>query len=356
MRVGMIVRSSLFKTRGGDTIQISETARCLDHLGVHVRIMLANEKIPYGDFDLFHFFNITRPADILRHLNKIHQPVILTSIYINNQNSNAVFRKGLSFFSRMLTEDQMEYIKAIARGLNRTDEFPDINYLRFGQHTSIKNILNRVDKVITVSDREQELIFSRYHVPFNYTNILPGLSETFLKSFSFNKKEDDLVLCVSRIEANKNQLNLIKALNDTKYRLIIVGDAAPNQTDYYMECRKSASSNISFLPFMSHDGLRELYLSAKVHVLPSFFENFGLSTLEAISMGCQVVVGENGFISDVIGDFAFYCDPASPSSIYSAVDKAAKAPDDLSVIEKVRQMTWLNAAEKIKLLYHSILD
>ena len=39
-------------------------------------IKLTNEKIDYSKYDLLHFFNITRPADILYHLEKSSLPPI----------------------------------------------------------------------------------------------------------------------------------------------------------------------------------------------------------------------------------------------------------------------------------------
>jgi len=39
------------------------------------------------------------------------------------------------------------------------------------------------------------------------------------------------VLCIARIEGIKNQLNLIKALNDTEFNVLLIGSHAPNQKD-----------------------------------------------------------------------------------------------------------------------------
>jgi len=65
MKVALIVRSTLFTTKGGDTVQVVQTAGHLRRYGVRADIRLANEPIDYNSYHLLHFFNLTRPADIL---------------------------------------------------------------------------------------------------------------------------------------------------------------------------------------------------------------------------------------------------------------------------------------------------
>ncbi|HET7002588.1 MAG TPA: glycosyltransferase family 1 protein, partial [Puia sp.] len=69
MKVAFISRSSLFSDKGGDTIQIVNTAAALRHLGVEVDIFLADQKPDYDKYDFLHFFNIIRPDDILPHIS-----------------------------------------------------------------------------------------------------------------------------------------------------------------------------------------------------------------------------------------------------------------------------------------------
>ena len=52
MKIAFITRSTLYKVHGGDTIQISETAKCLERIGVSVSIYRTNEKIDYEQFNL----------------------------------------------------------------------------------------------------------------------------------------------------------------------------------------------------------------------------------------------------------------------------------------------------------------
>src|ERR1700749_4989904 len=83
IKVAMIVRSTLYTVQGGDTIQALQTARSLCAEGITVDIKLTNEQIDYNSYHLLHFFNITRPADILYHIRKSTLPFVVSTILIN---------------------------------------------------------------------------------------------------------------------------------------------------------------------------------------------------------------------------------------------------------------------------------
>ena len=158
-------------------------------------------------------------------------------------------------------------------------------------------------------------------------------------------KDNKLVICAARIEGIKNQLNLIKALNNTRYTLLLIGSPAPNQKSYYEECRKTAANNIFFYNHVPQEILTGYYGAAKVHALPSWFETCGLSSLEAVAMGCNIAITDRGYTRDYFGNDAFYCDPESPESIFNAVDKAAKSDSPKQLQEKIiANYTWQKAA------------
>src|SRR5450755_1356342 len=128
-RVAMIVRSTLFSSKGGDTIQVLHTARLLRQLGILVDIRLTNETIHYNQYKLLHFFNLTRPADILHHIGKAGLPFVVSTILIDYSEYDKYHRKGLpGLIFRYLSADSIEYIKAIARWITGKDKLRSISY------------------------------------------------------------------------------------------------------------------------------------------------------------------------------------------------------------------------------------
>jgi glycosyltransferase involved in cell wall biosynthesis len=169
-------------------------------------------------------------------------------------------------------------------------------------------------------------------------------------------KDNNLVVCAARIEGLKNQLNLIKALNNSSFTVLIVGEPAPNQNRYYKKCRGIAADNIIFTGRLTQKELAAFYRRAKVHVLPSWFETCGLSTLEAAAMGCNVVITDKGYTREYFGDDAFYCDPSDPASILYAVKQASKSDCRKELQRKIlNNYTWQRAAAVTLKAYKKII-
>src|ERR1700761_5982251 len=95
MKVALITRSTLFAVPGGDTVQVTETARHLGNIGVLAEIKLTGDEIDYKRYDLLHFFNLTRPADILFHSEKTGKPFVVSTILCNYSEYDKYHRKGI---------------------------------------------------------------------------------------------------------------------------------------------------------------------------------------------------------------------------------------------------------------------
>lgn len=346
IKVAMITRSTLFTARGGDTVQAVQTARVLGDHGISVDIKLTNEEINYERYNLLHFFNITRPADILYHIGKAKTPFVVSTILINYSEYDRNHRKGLpGMIFRFLPADAIEYLKAISRWTIGKDRLMSLSYVWKGQKRSVMHVLKHARLLLPNSDSEYNRLTQKYNCSSDYM-VIPNGVDTGLFRFDRNMQKDDkLVLCVARIEGVKNQLNLIRALNNTEYKLLIIGTAAPNQQSYYRACCEVAASNISFIEHLPQEELVKYYQKAKVHVLPSWFETTGLSSLEAAAMGCNIVITDKGDTREYFGDDAFYCEPSSPENIYASVEKASSSPFNKNLQKRITTLyTWQRAS------------
>src|SRR3954469_11045960 len=123
MKIAFITRSTLYTVFGGDTVQILETAKQLRQLGLEVAIFRSNETIPYDEFDLLHFFNLIRPADILYHIKRSRTPFVITPILIDYTEYDKKHRKGFpGWLLRRFSSG--EYLKAICRWILLKDSLP----------------------------------------------------------------------------------------------------------------------------------------------------------------------------------------------------------------------------------------
>lgn len=347
MRIVFISRSTLFSVPGGDTIQIESTAKYLRKLNVSVDIKLTNEKINYAKYDLMHFFNIIRPSDILTHVENSNKPYVISTIFVDYSEFDKKHPLWLIRIIRyFFSPDMVEYIKTIIRAFKNGESVKSGRYLWKGHRKSIVYLLQNAKCLLPNSESEYCRLKKEYDVSQKYKVIPNGIDLSKFKSSSHNQIKEG-ILCVGRVEGLKNQLNLIRAFRNTNFKLLIIGKAGPNHAKYYKQCVEEATSNISFLNHLSQDELIEYYKNAKVHVLPSYFETTGLSSLEAAFMGCNIVITNKGDTYEYFKDFAFYCDPNDPSTIYDKVIEAYRTPYNNEFRDYLeKNFSWEIAANK----------
>lgn len=357
VKVLFIARATLYKDSGGDTVQVLNTADALRKSGITVEIVLTTDTIDYAKFDLLHFFNIIRPADILFHISKANKPFVVSTIYVDYSEFEKKNRKGITGLAfRLLGRDMIEYLKVIARLVVNNEKIMSHQYLFYGHRRSVRKIIAASDMLLPNSQSEYNRLSKDYAIFGSYRVIPNAIEPSLFVTDGRIKRDDNLVICVGRIEGRKNQLNLIKALNNSRFKLILIGAASANQVKYYQACKAIAAPNVSFINKISQVELKSYYQEAKVHVLPSWFETTGLSSLEAAVMGCNVVITEKGDTREYFEDYAYYCDPNEPKSILSAVLTASSQPYNEKLYSKiVNNFTWKQTAEKTLEAYKTII-
>lgn len=358
MRVALISRSTLYKQVGGDTIQVKNTAMALNKAGIMADIKLTDQHIDYEQYDLLHFFNLTRPADILFHAKKAKRPYVVTPILVDYSQYDKYYRKRMpGFLFRLLSSDNIEYMKTTARWLTGKDRLMTKSYLWRRQKNCIRDVLQHAGMILPNSSLEYEKLADLYNCRPACTIVPNGVDTEIFAGDQSTNRDPQLVICVGRIEGIKNQEMLIKALNNSSYKLVLIGAPSPNQYNYYKHCRRIAGKNITFIDHLPQQELAGWYRRAKVHVLPSWFETCSLSSLEAGAMGCNLVIGDKGFTREYYEDHAFYCNPADPSSILQAVKKAAEVDHNHQFREKVlSNYTWQKAAQQTMAAYNQALQ
>jgi glycosyltransferase involved in cell wall biosynthesis len=357
MRILFIARATIFSAPGGDTIQIQSTAKYLRRHALTVDVALANERINYAQYDLLHFFNITRPADILWHVQQSKKPFVISPIFIDYREYEREHQRGIiSLLNRFLSKEVIEYLKVIARYFKNGEKINSWSFLWKGQRRSIIYLLQKAACLLPNSNSEYNRLYNSYHLHQRYFIIPNAIDPEKFVTTTTLPKDEHLVLCVARIEGIKNQYNLIQALNDTKFRLLIIGKPAPNHVKYYQTCVNAASSNIQFIDHLPQEQLIPMYQQASIHILPSWFETTGLSSLEAAVMGCKIVITDKGDTREYFKDFAYYCDPGDPLSIRDAIEHAALTPVNPQLRTHIlKNYTWENTAEMTALAYKQIL-
>ncbi len=136
--------------------------------------------------------------------------------------------------------------------------------------------------------------------------------------------------------------------------LVVAGGPAPDRPDS-SDLERAACAELSGAPDRivrlrepsDHD-LAGLMAGADAFCLPSLYEGFGLTALEAMGCGAPVVVSDRGALPEVVGDAGLVVEPSVPSltaalgSLLSDPAKAQELGERAAV--RARGFTWERTA------------
>ena len=81
------------------------------------------------------------------------------------------------------------------------------------------------------------------------------------------------------------------------------------------------ADRVDWQPYADAASLPDLYRGARVLLLPSLYEGFGLTTLEAMACGTPVLTSNISSLPEVVGDAALVVDPLDTAAIKEALER-----------------------------------
>jgi glycosyltransferase involved in cell wall biosynthesis len=104
------------------------------------------------------------------------------------------------------------------------------------------------------------------------------------------------------------------------------------------------------------DERENVFAGARVVVMPSLDEGFGLPALEAMSAGIPVVASNRGSLPEVVATGGILVDPLEASALADALetlvaDDAAAAAWGSAGLARARQFSWTAAASTLRQAY-----
>src|SRR3954452_11978724 len=191
--------------------------------------------------------------------------------------------------------------------------------------TVLPVIARRARLVITVSE------FSRREIQevlgVDATVIPNGVDERFKPG-----PKKDYALVVGTKIARKN----LAALNDLGMEVVAAGSARR-----YM---KAEATNIRELGYVPDDELPALYAGARVLLMPSLYEGFGLPCLEAMASGTPVVAANRGALPETCGDAALVVEPEDFAD--AAVEAVGNERLIQAGLQRAARFTWERTARE----------
>ena len=351
--------SVLFWTRrrtaphGGDLVSLEHTMQALRAQNIPCDISddPAHALEPYT---LVHLYNLTDGAVALEYVARARaaqKPLVVTPIYWSHAQwfetrLRATPQERPEFFLGNLDEPD----RALSREL-----FIQSEYFSRAAH---QLVCQAAAYIFPKSRGEENLLTEEFgaarekmRVVYNGVNpaFARGDAERFFQTYNVR----DFIFSAARIEERKNTIGILRAWRDETIPLVLAGNAP--DANYLELCKREASANVSFIGALTPAHIADAHAAARVHVLASWWEEVGLSALEAAVAGCNLVLTQNGPAREYFGDDVVLCDPADPRSIHDAIRAAYDAPRQTRLASGLAErFTWERAAHTLRECYLEI--
>lgn len=222
----------------------------------------------------------------------------------------------------------------------------------------------RAHAVVTSTEYGKRLITGQLHVPAERVYVCPpGAPRWASLDRDRQPPANGAVLFVGTLERRKNIGTLLDAFELLQQRrtprppLLLAGRATEDAREWLTRIsRPPLAGHVTHLGYVSNEDRERLYATARVVVIPSLDEGFGLPALEAMSAGVMVVASNRGALPEVLGGAGALIDPADARSLADALERALS--DDGWVRERVRAgllraqtYTWSRAAATLHVAY-----
>ena len=345
MKVALLSYQMLFQRKGGLQIHVLETLKSLKKIGVKADLFdPVNQKL--SDYDLIHVFSsINGNNRIVEAAKEQNVPVVITPI-IQTSDWSRSFSIRAAIIERLVGK-----------------------ITRWNLHTNyqeIKKSISNADHVFAGSIKEKDVIINTFEVKERDVSVVPiGVSDLFFNAepLLFRKKHDyhnKFVLCAANISPYKNQLNIIKALNNSGLDVVLLGGVEEKHKNYLDECLKEGGDKVHYFGSYEHDNpiLTSAYAAAEVSILISQGENGPTVTYESLASGTPAVVTKfNGLDLKKNNKVWVEVDPYNLSEIYTAVESLMKIKQDETSLSKIdKNYAWSNIAMEINEVYMKLIN
>lgn len=234
-----------------------------------------------------------------------------------------------------------------------------------------KYIYSKYDHVISISPEVEEALLKWLKEKKNprFSIIDNGIViDNFFEAPRYKKQEiwsdfteEDILLCmVGSFTDQKNHaflLEVMKCLPD-QFKLMLVGEGEKYDEIKNLATQNNLNDRVMFLGFRKD--VSSLINTADIVVIPSAWEGFGLSAVEALACGKPIVASDVPGLAQVIGDCGKKVELGNKEEFAEAIQNSVKYVADVSYSVRCRKRAKKydikKMAENYLTLYESMIQ
>ena len=250
---------------------------------------------------------------------------------------------------------------------------------RLGYLTLTNGIAQRADHILVPSNFVKEDVAKRLHVPKDKITVTYEAAAGSIKEVGLTDEEKRKVLrkyhliqpfivYTGSVYPHKNVDVLVSAIEkhnqrkevDLQLALICSRSVFWERLNKKIT-EKNLQSIIKLLGFVEDEDVSKLYSLALALVHPSKMEGFGLTGLEAMSVGLPVISSNASCLPEVYGDAALFFNPNDVDDLVSRLETFIKNPELRSEMStkgylQARKYSWQRMAKETLAVYKQLLS
>ena len=179
------------------------------------------------------------------------------------------------------------------------------------------------------------------------------------------KVKKPYILFVGVIQPRKNIIKLIEAFEIIKRKnkyvsLVICGEDGWMANEIHERAEKSKCfDDIIFTGGVSDKELVSFYKNAKIFILPSLYECFGIPVIEAMGLGLPVIVANNSSLCEIAGDAGLFINEYDQNDIAEKIsivlnNEELRKTLSQKGIKRANEFNWRNSAIKHLEIFNNV--
>jgi glycosyltransferase involved in cell wall biosynthesis len=225
----------------------------------------------------------------------------------------------------------------------------------------------RAHAIVVNSKYTASLVGTAFGVPSERIHVCsPGPPQWRVLGGAPNVPGQGYILFIGTLEARKN----VGALLDAYSRLLdrrgdvpalVLAGRATTDADPWLEriSRPPLAGRVRYVGYV--EGKEHIYAGARLVVVPSRDEGFGLPVLEAMAAGVPVVAADRGALPEVLGDAGLLVNPDDVDQFATAIermltDEAFAHRCAASGLARAPLFSWSHAAASLRRAYEAAIE
>jgi len=216
--------------------------------------------------------------------------------------------------------------------------------------------VRRADGIVVISESTKQQVVDRFQVEADKVAVCLPAAPAWPRRDE--PPEAGPILFIGTLEPRKNVPGLLRAYAELAARrpdapeLVLAGRLPPEGIDGLIRQEPSIARRVRATGYVSDAERQRLYREASMVVVPSFDEGFGITALEAMTIGVPVVASRRGALPEVVGDAGVLVDIDEPGALSAAMQRVLASADirrglaDAGV-RRAARFTWETSAARL---------